>query len=363
MDIRIRILALAQKKRGAIKTSDISGSLGISRQYANLMISSLVSSGKLIKIGSTRSARYVFPEYATKHLELFPTKYLKTFRNRELEEHKVIDEIEARFPFVLKLSENVRSIFTYAFSEMLNNAIEHSESEKISVEVSVEKQRLLFIVNDFGVGVFRNIMQKKGLHSELEAIQDLLKGKTTTMPKSHSGEGIFFTSKVGDEFILESYGYRLIVNNIVKDIFLEEVKGKGNRKHGTRVIFQVSLKSAIHLNEVFGRYANIDDESDYGFDKTEIKIRLYIVGGVHISRSQARRVLSGLNKFRVIVFDFDKVPIVGQAFADEIFRVFHNKYPNIKLQTVNMNEAVKFMVDRVEGNNPRNQDIFLSSER
>ncbi len=55
--------------------------------------------------------------------------------------------------------------------------------------------------------------------------------------------------------------------------------------------------------------------------------------------------------------------MVGQAFADEIFRVFHNKYPGIRLQAVNMNEAVKFMVDRVEGNNPRNQDIFLDSEK
>jgi len=70
---------------------------------------------------------------------------------------------------------------------------------------------------------------------------------------------------------------------------------------------------------------------------------------VHISRSQARRVLTGLDRFRVIVFDFDKVPMVGQAFADEVFRVFHNKYPVIKLQAINMNEAVRFMVERVEG--------------
>ena len=54
---------------------------------------------------------------------------------------------------------------------------------------------LSFIVNDSGIGIFRNIMQKRNLKSELEAIQDLMKGKTTTMPESHSGEGIFFTSK------------------------------------------------------------------------------------------------------------------------------------------------------------------------
>jgi len=47
------------------------------------------------------------------------------------------------------------------------------------------------------------------------------------------------------------------------------------------------------------------------------------------------------------LFDFDKVPTVGQSFADEIFRVFHQKQPDIKLETINMNEGVEFMVDRV----------------
>ena len=71
------------------------------------------------------------------------------------------------------------------------------------------------------------------------------------------------------------------------------------------------------------------------------------MGGVHVSRSQARRILTNLYKFRSIIFDFDKVPMVGQAFADEIFRVFHNKYPDIKLKAINMNEAVQFMIGRV----------------
>lgn len=63
---------------------------------------------------------------------------------------------------------------------------------------------------------------------------------------------------------------------------------------------------------------------------------------------EARRILSGLEKFRVILFDYDKVPMVGQAFADEIYRVFHNKYPEIKIEEINMNDTVKFMVERTK---------------
>jgi hypothetical protein len=226
---------------------------------------------------------------------------------------------------------------------MFNNAIEHSRSRLISVEISIINNKLLFIIEDSGIGVFRNIAKKRKLGSVIEAIQDLLKGKTTTMPKSHSGEGIFFTSKISDVFILDSFGYQLSIQNILNDTKIKKVS---NLKRGTRVVFEISLDSTSHLNDVFKKYTNIEGEGDFGFDKTEIRVNLYTESGVLISRSQARRILSGLSKFKVIVFDFDKVPIVGQAFADEIYRVFKNSHPDIVIQEENMSEGVRFMVKR-----------------
>lgn len=344
----------AAKEKGKLYSKDLVEQFKISRQYINLLISALVEDRKLIKLGSTRKAFYVLPEYAQAHREIFPLRYVKSFKNEGLEEHMVLDEIERAFPALKNLPENVRSIFTYAFSEMFNNAIEHSKSIRIGVEVSVLQKTLSFAVQDSGVGVFRNVMKQRGLKSEMEAIQDILKGKTSTMPKSHSGEGIFFTSKAGDIFILDSFGYQLIVDNEIPDVFVKNVK---KIKRGTRVMFKISAGSDRHLNEVFKKYTDLADESDYGFDKTEIRVKLYAIGGVHISRSQARRVLAGLEKFKIIVFDFDKVPTVGQAFADEVFRVFHRKYPQIKLETENMAEGVKFMIERAkneaEESNPR----------
>ena len=338
------IIKIAEK-RGKITTKDIAEQFNVSRQYASYLISELVVDHKFIKIGSTRNAFYVLPEYAKTHEGIFPVRYSKSLKNIDLEEHKILVEIEKTFPLLTQLPENVKSIFTYAFSEMLNNAIEHSQSKIITIEVLVQNKTLSFSVNDSGIGVFRNIMQKKELKSELEAIQDLLKGKTTTMPKSHSGEGIFFTSKIGDLFILDSFGLQLIVNNELPDIFIRRTK---KIKRGTKVTFRLKTTSALHLNDIFKKYTNIGDKSNYGFDKTEIKIKLYTMAGVHISRSQARRVLSGLDKFKVIIFDFNKVPVVGQAFADEIFRVFQQKHPSIKLQAINMDEGVKFMIDRAK---------------
>jgi len=339
-----KILEIA-KKKDTLVTRDLVKSFGVSRQYASGLITELVANHQLLKLGSTRKAFYVLPKYAQQHQEIFPPRYNKIFVNRALEEHKVLEQVEQSLPHLKNLPENVHSIFTYAFSEMLNNAIEHSTSTRIGVEVAIQKDILFFVINDYGIGVFRNIMQKRKLKSELEAIQDLMKGKTTTTPKSHSGEGIFFTSKAGDLFILNSFGNKLIVNNEIPDIFVETTK---KIKKGTSVTFKISTSSELHLEKLFNQYANLTEDSDYGFDKTKIQVKLYTIGGVYISRSQARRILSDLEKFKIILFDFDQVPIVGQAFADEIFRVFHNKYPHIMLETAHMNKGVKFMIERAQ---------------
>ena len=332
-------------QNGKVTSGEITKKIGVSRQYVNLVISDLIADKQVIKLGGTRNAFYVSKLYISENPGIIPNTLKKKYKNESLEEHKILLEIEEKFPRIAELPENIKSIFTFAFSEMFNNAIEHSQSKSISVEVSVREKDLSFIVNDGGVGAFRNIMKKKNLKSEIEAIQDLLKGKTTTMPKSHSGEGIFFTSKAGDVFILDSFGYRLSINTIKPNVAIYHLP---TRKRGTRVVFRINTDSNRHLNDVFKKYTNLIEESDYGFDKTEIRVKLFTSGGVHISRSQARRILVGLEKFKIVLFDYEKVPMVGQAFADEIYRVFQELHPDIRLENENMSEGVRFMIDRAK---------------
>ena len=322
---------------GDVRSSDVAADLKVSRQYAQRLLSELVRDGLLLKVGSTRSASYILPNRADKVL----WRYDKRLARRGLAEHAVLEDIAQKSQLRRTLPENLASMFEYAFSEMLNNAIEHSSSANIHVRVEKRRDTLLFFVNDFGIGVFRNVMRKRKLASELEAIQDLLKGKTTTQPQAHSGEGIFFTSKAADIFSLESFGKKLTINNVIDDIFIENVKPA---KKGTRVFFQIANASPKHLNDVFKAFQT--NPAEFAFDKTEIQVRLYTLGTVHVSRSQARRVLAGLEKFSSIILDFDRVPTIGQAFADEIFRVFKNKYPSITITPTNMNETVRFWVER-----------------
>jgi len=337
-EIKAKILKIAQEQK-KFKAINIAHSFGVSRQYISLILSELVNENKLVRGGLANLAFYALPENASFLGKIFH----KTYQNKDLKEHEVLDEINHQAYFLNKNRENIKSIFAYAFSEMLNNAIDHSKSPRIDVKISQSGKTLTFIVRDFGIGVFRNVMQTRHLASELEAIQDLLKGKTTTAPHAHSGEGIFFTSKVADRFVLESFGLRLLVDNTIPDVFIEELK---KPIQGTEVTFSIPSNSKKHLSDVFRKFQT--DKGDLAFNKTEIQIKLYTMGTIYVSRSQAHRVLSGLEKFKTIILDFDKVPTVGQAFADEIFRVFLLKYPKIRIIPINMNEAVAFMVGRVE---------------
>lgn len=333
-------------KTRVFKTRDIVLKFGVSRQYVNRFISKLLIEDHLLKIGRGNNVSYVLNDIRNTELGIENNIFKKDFKNKDLEEHKILDLIEKDFLLNIKIQENIKSIFDYSFTEMLNNAIDHSNSTHIKIETLIVNDYLEFKVEDFGIGVFKNIKNKKKLNSELEAVQELLKGKTTTAPSMHSGEGIFFTSKVADVFELNSFGNVLIVDNEIEDVFFKKTN---ILKKGTTVLFRINLKSNRHLNDIFKKYTDLDS-GNFGFNKTEVLIKLYNIGGIHISRSQARRVLSGLDKFDHIVLDYENVPTIGQAFADEVYRVFQNKYINIKIEDINKCEAVDFMIQRAKHN-------------
>jgi len=183
-------------------------------------------------------------------------------------------------------------------------------------------------------------MKKRKLKDEFEAIQDLLKGKQTTLPKEHTGEGIFFTSKVGNMLTIQSSRKKLIFNNALDDIFIKEAK----KIIGTKVDFRIAVKSRRSLSGVFKEYS----DKAFSFAKTETKVSLYKIDTDFISRSQARRIISGLDKFKKIVLAFKDVETIGQAFADEVFRVWQQLNPGIKIEYRNANKNIEFMIKRAK---------------
>jgi anti-sigma regulatory factor (Ser/Thr protein kinase) len=343
-------------KGGSVTSPEVARFLGVSRQQAHALLRTLVRSGRLTRLGKTRAVRYL----PSGGLLPIRDEIARMLENKNLKEHEVLADVRERFLPLRIASENVRSIFDYAFSEMLNNAIDHSQSKRIEVWVAIsgstaqgDPELFSFVVRDYGIGVFRNLQQKRGLSSELESMQDLLKGKVTTDPEAHSGQGIFFSSKAADRFSLRSYGWEMRIDNMLPDIFFLKDESV---IEGTEVRFDIAYRSPRHLIDVFRAFESEDGSQD--FDRTEIHVRLFVHGTVHVSRSQARRILVGLETFKRITLDFDRVSAIGQAFADEIFRVFRTRHPDIRIDVVHANEAVQFMIHRVDYVPPKQSSLI-----
>jgi hypothetical protein len=127
---------------------------------------------------------------------------------------------------------------------------------------------------------------------------------------------------------------------------------------GTFVLMEIDRFTTRTLEEVFDRYTSGDD--DFGFTKTHTPIFLAKYGDENlVSRSQAKRVVARLDRFKEVVLDFEGVSSIGQAFADEIFRVFRTANPEVHLAFANANESVESMIIRALGQSEPDEQLRL----
>lgn len=237
------------------------------------------------------------------------------------------------------LPDNVLDIWQYGFTEMFNNAIEHADGTHIGVRLMKIGANTEMTISDDGYGIFKKIQTAMGLLDARHAILELSKGKLTTDPAHHTGEGIFFSSRMFDRFDILSEGVYFAHSFEGAEDWIMEGDGKSR---GTTVRMRLSNHTAITTKEVFDQYSSGDD---YGFTKTVVPVRMAQYGEDKlVSRSQARRVLARIELFKTVLFDFTEVEAIGRAFADEIFRVYAMQHPEIELTPIRANSETKRMI-------------------
>jgi len=304
---------------------------GISRQAVNRHIQQLVEQNFIEVGGSPRNPRYIL-----KWLTLLEKNYPL---DGKLEEDRVWRSDIA--PCLGELPSNVIDILHYGFTEILNNAIEHSEGSSVLISLGQTATYFKIIISDNGEGIFKKIKNTLNLLDERESVLELAKGKLTTDPSRHSGEGIFFTSRAFDEFRILSGGVYFA------HIFAKEedwILDRDEKSAGTSVFLQLGKHAVQTIKSIFDQFTSGDD---FAFSKTVVPVELAQYGDeVLMSRSQAKRVLTRIEKFKTVMFDFARVETIGQAFADEIFRVFANSHPDIELIPINANPDVQDMINR-----------------
>lgn len=319
LEIRHYILRQIAQNKPGISTS-VAAKFGIGAAAVRKHLRILKADGLITAHGATFAREY----------RLAAEEWQKDYRRADgLNEDQAWDNVA---PFVGKLPENVLSIWNTGFTEMFNNVIDHSEATAVRVTARKNAVFTEIEIADNGVGIFKKIRQALNLATDTAAILELAKGKFTTDNTKHSGEGIFFTSKMFDEF----------------DILSGNLSFTGTRKaenvEGTTVWMKLDNETTRQPADVYSAYS----VEDFGFDKTAVPLRMALFGGNRlVSRSQAKRILARLQQFKAGQLDFAGVDLIGQAFADEIFRVFQKANPEFKLEAINASPEVLKMIRHV----------------
>jgi anti-sigma regulatory factor (Ser/Thr protein kinase) len=321
------VRALADR-RGTIGNRDVAETLRVSPATAHRLLQALVLSGVLEREGKGRAAHYRL------------RRLRHRFRLRGLDENEVWRRLSEAIGRIRPLGAGETQSLQYATTEILNNAVDHSGGRAVEVRVAfAERGATVTTVSDDGIGVYRRIRQDFGFGSPQDAILQLEKGKLTSDPARHSGEGLFFSSKAVTRFRLESEGWAWIVDNRIGD----STVGLSPVRRGTRVELVVVRGHTPRLEDVFRAYT---DPETLRFTRTRTTVTLAALGTALVSRSEAKRLVARLPEFTHVTLDFSGVDVVGQGFCDEVFRVFARAHPRVTLEPVGMNEAVAFMVAR-----------------
>lgn len=249
-------------------------------------------------------------------------------------------------PFLSHLPKIAFNNLAYAFSEILNNAIDHSDGTKVKISVEKNIHEVTILIADNGIGVFKKIADAMGLEEKSFAILELAKGKFTTDPASHTGEGVFFSSKVVDEFAIFSEDLVFLGPTSATPPYLDRRK---TFQTGTSVLLCIYNSHKETSKDVFDRFTEAPES--YGFTKTIVPVRLLEYGDERplvVSRSQAKRLMVRFDRFENIILDFSGIDEIGQGFADELFRVFPSQHPNTTLTPINCSDQVMQMIARAQ---------------
>ena len=241
------------------------------------------------------------------------------------------------------LPAHIARMAQHAVTELLNNALDHSEGASVAVSMRQTPSHLQLLVSDDGRGLFDKISEAFDIADPALAVLELSKGKLTSQPDRHTGRGLYFSSKLADVFDLQANATAYQQRGWDHASSLRDRPGR----RGTSVFIGIALDTQRTLDRVL-RAHSLDGEG-YGFERTVVPMRLLATQSAGLeSRAQARRAALRLEQFRRAEMDFDGIADIGHGFADELFRVFRREYPGVELVPVNMAPRVAALVGTVQ---------------
>jgi anti-sigma regulatory factor (Ser/Thr protein kinase) len=306
----------------------------ISRQAVNGHLRKLIADGLLTRNGITKGATYALVQEEIVNLKLS----ISDIRD----EHIVWrDRVQNQLKHV---SAGSIEVWEFAFTEMLNNVISHSEGMHVWIRAWQSSLGAVVRIDDDGVGIFSKLQVGLGLAQKHDAVVELMKGGTTTDRANHTGLGIFYSSQIMDLFLIRSEHLIFVRTPDSQDLADDTLFMPNEGRPGTSVLMLLANTKDDHFLRDFFEKLAPDVESSQPMIGS---LALHLVeenGSPLVSRSQAKMLMARMDVYKTIVFDFAGIDFIGQAFADQIFRVFAREHPQIELVTKNEGNPVKKMI-------------------
>lgn len=307
---------------------------GTTRQAISKHIRALIRDGLLIFTGNTKAREYKLKNVLE---EVFTIDVNPELKEDVVWRNKI-------YHLVKDLKKNVLDICQFGFSEILNNVIDHSESDNVYIAVTRTPINIEFRISDSGIGIFSKIQNDFKLDDPRHALLELSKGNLTSAPTRHSGQGIFLTSRMFNDFSILSGSLYYDIKDDSDGWLIEADEGEKNQE-GTYITMTINYNSLKFVQEVIDRHG---DDDSLGITKTHVPIKLAKYRGEQlVSRSQAKRLLVRFNRFREVMLDFKGIESIGPAFADEIFRVYKQDNPSVLIRYVHANPDIVRAIERI----------------
>lgn len=322
-------ITTAARQHGDDLIAHLMQRLGLSRRRTRRLLDQLTNAGWLVAEGSRRRPHY------------------RPGPMRQVVRHYALAGLAEDLPWAqdfapcFDLRPNVARLAQHAFTELLNNAIDHSGGAGVTVSVRQTGLHLQMLVSDDGCGIFQRIEQAWQIDDPRLAMLELGKGKLTTQPTRHLGQGLFYVARAADVFDLHAnhQGFQR------RPGFSGWADVRPLERQGTSIYLAIALDTSRTLDEVLRSHA----DDGYGFDHTEVSLRLLTGTNTWLeSRAQARRVTARLSAFRRAHLDFSGIDEIGPAFADELFRVYARAHPQVQLVPEAATPRVAAMITAVQ---------------
>lgn len=309
----------------------VAARLGTGRRSAQALLRRLVEARWLVNQGTPRRPH---------HVPGLLRQVVRRYALAGLDEHApwVRD-----FAPCFALAPELMRIAQHAFTELVNNAIDHSGGASVVVSMRQTPGHLQLLVSDDGCGLFDRIGQCFGIEDPALATLELAKGKLSSQPERHSGRGLFFTARLAD--VLDIHANRHAFQRRAWD---------GGRWHATRaagergtsVFVGIALDTPRRVDAVLRSHSRTGE--GYTFELTQVPLQLLTGPGVGLeSRAQGRAAAGQLARFARAEIDFAGIAAVGHGFADELFRVFARAHPDTELVPVNAAPPVLALIESV----------------